>query len=104
MSELEILADVQSFASGKLPLDVFRQRFAQAYFSVRNDPRASQSAAQLCSRVVGPLAEFSRGHRSEEALRLELANAVRPFERPLVARVECVRPNAVEPHVSRALP
>jgi len=80
MSEEEILADVQGFASGHLPLDAFRQRFAQAYFSVRNDPQASRSAAaRLCDRIVGPMAEFSRGHRSEESLKQELANAVRPF-------------------------
>ena len=55
--------------SREMPLDDFRQWFAGAYAQVRQDPNASREASKLCSQIVGPLAEFSRGHRSEESLR-----------------------------------
>jgi hypothetical protein len=60
---------IRQCLSGDMALDDFREWFAGAYVQVRQDPNVSHEASQLCSQIVGPLAEFSRGHRSEDSLR-----------------------------------
>ena len=36
-------------------------------------------ASGLCNGIIGPLAEYSRGHRSLDSLRRELETTSRPF-------------------------
>jgi hypothetical protein len=60
-------------------LEDFQRQFAGLYFQVRRSRDRRESASKLCDWIVGPLAELSRGHRSEDSFREELANAVRPF-------------------------
>jgi hypothetical protein len=65
MRKEDIDQTIRRFLSRDISLDEFRQWFAEAYVEVRQDPTSSREASQLCSQIVGPLAEFSRGHRSE---------------------------------------
>jgi hypothetical protein len=69
MRKEDIDQAIRQCLSGDTPLDDFRQWFAAAYVEVRQDPTSSREASRLCSQIVGPLAEFSRGHRSEDSLR-----------------------------------
>ena len=61
-------------------VDQLRQEFASAYFYIRNHANDEVEANRFASSLVGPIAEFSGGYRSEDSLRLELAAAIRPFE------------------------
>lgn len=63
----------------EIRLQDFQQHFAGLYFQVRKNRRSNWAASKLCDAIVLPLAELSRGHRSEISFREELANAVRPF-------------------------
>jgi hypothetical protein len=71
---------VSRYLERELPLEGFQQEFAALYFRVRNNHHAPIAASELCNAIIGPLAEMSRGHRSEDSLRTEWANAIRPFE------------------------
>jgi hypothetical protein len=64
----------------KISVDDFRKAFAAYYFRARQSERNDAQANALANRIVGPLAEFSRGHRSEASLREELAKTVHPFQ------------------------
>jgi hypothetical protein len=90
MHEDEIQQVLGQYLERDIALDVFRQWFAGAYAHVRQDPDASREASHLCNRIVGPLAEFSRGHRSEDALRAQLRMLSRPFA-PIRATVKAKR-------------
>ena len=61
-----------------IPLHDFQQRFAGIYFQVRQSQGRSGGSA-LCDEIVLPLAELSRGHRSEDSFREKLAEAIAPF-------------------------
>jgi hypothetical protein len=75
----QIVGLVQQYVAGEISASDFSQSFAGFYFAVRQNRNAEPSASRLCGDIVGPLAEFSRGHRSVDSLREELANAIRPF-------------------------
>jgi hypothetical protein len=62
-----------------ISIEDFRVAFAGLYFRARQSARRDARANSLASRIIGPLAEFSRGHRDEQSLRRELATAIRPF-------------------------
>jgi len=79
MREDEIQQVLEQYLARDISLDVFRQWFAGAYVQVRQDSDASPAASRLCSRIVGPLAEFSREHRTEDELRAQLRTLSRPF-------------------------
>jgi len=68
MQKEKIDEAIRHWLSGDMQLNDFREWFAGAYVEIRQDPSASGEAAQWCSQIVGPLAEFSRGHRSEDSL------------------------------------
>jgi hypothetical protein len=68
------------YVSDRMAVDDFRKAFAACYFRARQSNGSDAQANLLASRIVGPLAEFSRGHRSEASLREELAKTVRPFQ------------------------
>lgn len=72
---------VGSFVRLEMDVDMFRQNFAGAYTYVRSSAAGDQEAHALVSKLMVPVSEFSSGQRTEESLRLELANAIRPFER-----------------------
>lgn len=74
---------VDSYVHREIDVDGFREAFVGAYFYVRNSAVHDQEAQLLASRLMGPVAEFSAGHRTEASLRMELANAIRPVERTL---------------------
>ena len=76
MRKEEIEQAIRRYLSNEVSLDDFRQWFAGAYVQVRQDPNACREAARCCSEIVGPLAEFSRGHRSVDSLREMLAHAI----------------------------
>jgi hypothetical protein len=78
MRKEDIHQAIRQCLSGDTPLDDFRQWFAAAYVEVRQDPTSSREVSQMCSQILGPLAEFSRGHRSEDSLReaLELLASI----------------------------
>jgi hypothetical protein len=82
MSEiLEYLrASIRNYLSSTIDVDTFRAEFAGAYLYTRNKGSREREANSLASSIVGPIAEFSGGHRSEASLRKELALAVRSFE------------------------
>lgn len=77
MSEMAeyIRSTVDSYLSQEADVNDFRQAFAAAYCSVRNNAVGDQRAQSLATKVMTPVAEFSAGHRTEASLRAELANA-----------------------------
>jgi hypothetical protein len=78
MRKEQVEQAIRRCLSNEMSLDDFRQWFAGAYVQIRQDPNASREAALCCSEIVGPLAEFSRGHRSVDSLREILAHAIGP--------------------------
>ncbi len=66
---------IESYVAGTVSISGFSERFASLYFAVRQQG-GDGSAAGLCSAVVGPLAEYSRGDRAEASLRMELEKAL----------------------------
>lgn len=73
------------YLSRKIHLEDFQQQFAGFYFEVRKSSKNPSAASRLCSEIVGPLAELTREHRSEESFRQELAAAVRLLEAESIA-------------------
>ena len=80
----EIYRLIEQYIAGEIDVAEFSQRFAGLYAGTRQNRNVSRAAAQLCGAVIGPFAEYSRGHRSEASLKGELANAVRPFAERLL--------------------
>jgi hypothetical protein len=82
MSEIVdyIRSAVDSYLLREIGVDKFREAFVGAYVCVRNSAFGDKEAQRLASRLMVSVAEFSAGHRTEASLRLELANAIRPFE------------------------
>ncbi len=70
---------VNRYLRGEIQLRDFQQQFAGFYFQVRKNRNSDRTASKLCDEIVGPLAELSRGHRSEVSFREELAHGGRPF-------------------------
>ncbi len=77
MLSRQIESLIDEYVSGAIPASAFAERFAGLYFTVRQARNPGTAAARLCDAVIGPLAEFSRGHRPEESLRQDLKNAAR---------------------------
>jgi len=67
---------VESYIDREIDTDAFRERFVGTYVHVRN-ASGDTEANKLADRLMLPYAEFSAGHRSEDSLRSELANAIR---------------------------
>lgn len=80
MSELnrQLRALAASCVDGGIPADDFRSGFAGLYFQIRQSAPRDREANLLASKIIGPLAEFSRGNRDEGSFRQELAAAIRP--------------------------
>ena len=72
-----ILSLFFGYLEKKIPIADFQERIAVAHWNVE---REAPEMSQLVYMAVGKLSEFSRGHRTEQSLRQELAKAVRPFE------------------------
>ena len=72
MRENDMQQVLQQYLASDISLDVFLGWFAGAYVSVRENCGASAESRILCSQIVVRVAEFSRGHRSEEELRRQL--------------------------------
>jgi hypothetical protein len=83
MLDREILSLIEQYVAEEIAVADFSQRFAGLYFAVRQERSAPRLASQLCNFVVGPLAEFSRGHQSEERLREGLQNILRRLQRQM---------------------
>jgi hypothetical protein len=66
---------IESYVAGTVRASDFAERFASLYFAVRQQSEDA-SAAALCSALVGPIAEYSRGHRTEASLRELLEKAL----------------------------
>jgi hypothetical protein len=94
MLEHQIEALVARFIDRNIPAGEFSRQFASLYFSVRQDVASSRAANRLCSRIIGPLAEYSRGHRSEESLRGALRGSIRtlPYQTSAAVIVYDERP------------
>jgi hypothetical protein len=75
----EILDVILRFVEHDLPLREFQERFGALYFRARSGRNRSREVNAICNEVIVLIAEHSRGHRSEDSLRQELANAMRPF-------------------------
>ena len=78
MRELQLRDLVARYLAHELAHDHFAEQFTLLYFEVRNDRDESDEARKLCNTIVLPFAELSRGHRSEQSFREELANAFIP--------------------------
>lgn len=81
MPDEEVLDVISRYVEQKLSLADFQSEFAAKYFQIRQSGDRKSRAYELCDLAVGPLAELSRGHRSESSLHEELENAVRPFRK-----------------------
>jgi hypothetical protein len=77
MLDRQVLQPIEQYVAGEIPYADFSQRFAGLYFAVRQGRKVPRQASQLCNLVIGPLAELSRGDRSEESLREALRGIVR---------------------------
>ena len=75
---------VVGYLRDEIHLQDFQQQFAGVYFQARKNRNANRSASKLCDEIVLPLAELSRGHRSEMSFREELVNAIHPFRGSIV--------------------
>jgi hypothetical protein len=73
---LKILAS--KYLDGRISLDEFRGDFASLYFQAR-ECGEDKKANSLASKIMGPLAEFARQHRSERSLRIEIEAAIHPL-------------------------
>ncbi|MGI8989791.1 MAG: hypothetical protein ACR2I2_09430 [Bryobacteraceae bacterium] len=71
-----ILKTFSDYLCNVIDLAVFQERISLAHWNIE---KVAPSIAKLVYLAVGKLAEFSRGHRTEESVRQELANAARPF-------------------------
>lgn len=79
----EIYNSIRKLATGyvrrSVSLDDFRVEFAGLYFRARQ-AKHERDANLLAGRIVGPLSEYGRGHRSEESLRETVLAAIGPIE------------------------
>jgi hypothetical protein len=79
MQEEKIRELIGHYLANQIDRAAFSQSFAGLYFQVRNNRDASSEARRFCNAVVLPFAELSRGDRTEQSFREELAKTVRPF-------------------------
>ena len=79
MPEAQIRNLIARYLANQIDRSAFSQAFAKLYFQVRNNRNASLTARRLCDGIVLPFAELSRGDRTEQSFREELARIVPPF-------------------------
>jgi len=79
MLKENILALAQRYLEQEIDRSGFAEQFASLYHQVRNSRHAPLEVRSLCSSIMLPFAELSRGHRDEVSFRQELANAILPF-------------------------
>ena len=66
----------QRYIDQSISIDDFRAAFAVLYFHARQSSKSDARANSLASKIIGPLAEFSRGHRGEASLREDIGNSI----------------------------
>ncbi len=74
--ESEIQQHLTQYLDGAIQLHEFEDWFVPVLWDI--DESDDERARELAGRVHVLMAEFSRDDRSEESLRMELANAIRP--------------------------
>lgn len=80
----EIRSLIERYLAHHIDRSSFAQEFADLYFRVRRSaPVASRNAKMLCNSIVGPFAELSSGHRTEDSFRAELSRIARPLLSPI---------------------
>jgi hypothetical protein len=83
-------SQVKEFLSGAIDLDSFEDWFLSHNWNAHFD--SAPEVVHAIHRIEGALLDFSSEMTSENALRLEMANAIRPFEQNLpVERAEIRR-------------
>jgi len=81
----EIRSLIERYLAQDIDRSSFAQEFADLYFRVRRSASAAgRDAKMLCDSIVGPFAELSGGHRTEQSFRVELTR----IARPLVSRIK----------------
>ena len=70
---IEILNSFRAFISGSAPLETFQEDVAVAHWDVEQRVPEMSGIVYL---AVGKLSEYSRGHRTQESVRLELEQAI----------------------------
>ena len=81
----KVLRMFLDYSEGRLSRDMFQEWIAVANW--HGAQAVPVDLLPLIHLAVGRISEFGRGHRSEENLKLELANAVRPFAQIVVSAV-----------------
>jgi hypothetical protein len=76
-ANVEIVRLFYGYIGNEVSLGDFQEQIAVAHWNVE---RAAPEMSSLVYKAVGKLAELSRGHRTEQSLRQELAVAIRSFE------------------------
>ncbi len=84
MLDQQIQELLEPYIAGRVSLADFSPRFASLYFAVRQSGNSRSLASQLCNVAIGPLAEHSGGHRSEDSLRDSIRQSLRELTRPTV--------------------
>jgi len=92
MLKEQIVALISRFVKQQIPVDDFSREFAALYFAVRQSRVPEPDASRLCNGIIGPLAEYSRGHRSLDSLRRELETTSSPFVPRSTRFVSVTRP------------
>jgi len=81
----KVLRVFLDYSEGRLSRDHFQEWIALANWN--GAQAVPVDLLPLVHLAVGKIAEFGRGHRSEENLKLELADAIRPFAQFVVSAV-----------------
>jgi hypothetical protein len=84
-SRSEVLRVFVDYSEGRLPREQFLEWIALANW--QGAQMVPMELLPLVHLAVGKIAEYGRDHRSEESLKEELVNAVRPFAIRVVASV-----------------
>ena len=96
MLKEQILALAWRYLERGIDRSAFSEQFARLYVEVRNNRSARLDARNLCSAIILPFAELSRGDRNEASFRQGLENAIRPFVHPEVHARVYARPIEIE--------
>ena len=92
MLEIQIINLIERYYNRQVNRSEFAVGFADLYFEARQNSSASRSSKLLCSSVIGPFSEFSRGDRTEESFMAVLGDLVRTFGRNEFAQVAQIDP------------
>ena len=92
MLENQIINLIERYYDRQVNRSEFAGGFADLYFEARQNRSASRSSKLLCSSVIGPFSELSRGDRTEESFRSVLGNLLRTFGRNEFAEVAQIDP------------